>query len=205
MNRKERRELEKENKRRERLKKTQEYKTMKAIDDKFKGSGTDVELMKSLLLAYEPNPEPIQILFVRKDNDLFEQFANEKFCPIFCYLQEKDGTFSKIKANGIDHTQSIKDIEFGTRKDFELNGLENPTQEITNIETIKVLNSVYESQGGGLMDVVHYVFTDHSLDQIFEQSMEMERYFGQAYQGMRNILVKAIAYQDPITSNLKVG
>lgn len=205
MNRKERRELDREIKRREKLKKTQEYKTMKAIDDKFKGNGTDVELMKSLLLAYEPNPEPIQILFMKKDNDLFEQFVNEKFCPIFCYVQEKDGTFSKIKANGIDYSKFINDQEISTQKDFELNGYEKPSQVILNIETIKMLNSVYERQGGGLMDVVHYVFTDHSLDQIIEQSMEMEKHFNQAYQGMRKILVKALAVQDPITSNLKVG
>lgn len=126
MNRKERREFERHNKKMNQLKESPIYRTMKAIDDKFRGSGTDVEIMKSILLAYEPNPEPIQVLFVPKETKLFEKYENEKVLPIFCYLQENDGSFSKVKANGLDYTKFLAEFECSTKKDLHLNGLENP-------------------------------------------------------------------------------
>lgn len=206
MNRKERREFERENRKREQLKKTKMYKDMKALDGIFKGNGTDVEKMKAMCLAYEPNPEPIQILFIPKETNLFEKFESEKFSPIFCYIQEKNGTFSKIKANGLDYTKFLVEFEQATKKEFEMVGAKPPSQEILNIETIKLFNSVYESQGGGLMDVVHYIFTDHSLDQIIDQSKQMETYFLETYKEQRRILVKAVGYRVSDNSNLeKVG
>lgn len=102
MNRKERREFERQQ---EKMKKKPLYKMMKQIDDSLRGSGTDVKQMEGMLLAYQPNPEPIQIMFVQKNKGLFEDMSKHQLIPIFCYEQEANGSFSRVVANGVDMTK----------------------------------------------------------------------------------------------------
>lgn len=68
----------------------------------------------------------------------------------------------------------------------------NLNQNVLNMETIKVFNSVYESQGGRFLDVVHQIYTDQTLEEVLEQTRELETHFKETYKGLRNICVKAM-------------
>lgn len=197
MNRKERRAYEREKrkfeKRMNKVKQDPLYKVMKEIDDSLRGSGTDVGMMKGMCLAYEPHPEPIQIMFLAKNQNYFDERAHHKFVPSFCYEQELDGTFSKVVANGIDLTTEISNLERSTNLDFFPEKL---SRNSLNMELIKVFNSVYESQGGRAMDVIHLIFTDLSADEIIRQGKEMETHFKETYKGLRNVCIKAILPQE---------
>lgn len=189
MNKKERREFEQFKEKMSEAKNQPQYKIMKEIEDSLRGSGTNVEEMKEMLLAYQANPEPIQILFTSKNKSTFANSAYHKFMPCVCYEQELNGSFSKVIGNGTDFSSSISELEESTKKRFPLKNL---SQNCLNIETIKILNSIYESHGGIAMDVFHYIFTDLPMEKVLEQTKDFEIYFKETYKGLRNICVKAI-------------
>lgn len=123
-----------------------------------KSQFANVDVLKKMALAHVPCPEPVMIIFMDFDAEVFQKLSGDPLRPTVYYIQEENGSVSLVRQMNCDLSQVYFRFRSATKDDFSALGW-NQNMGIGFIESIKFMNYFVESFGGGFQDVVHFVFS----------------------------------------------